>query len=218
MRKKPASVLAPHEDAVVEAYTGGASARQIATRFGVGGSTVRRVLDARGITLRVGQTVGQSLPARTEVEPDASVAALSAAELAYIAGLIDGEGCLLIYRKKDSRGGLHFRCILRIANTSLRVIAWLQVRLGGTAVPAQKPRAHHLQVYQWPCEGPRLAALLVAVRPHLVIKPELADLLISMQMTMAYSGRGLRLPEEVKAERERLFAKYQAERAEMRGR
>lgn len=212
------TVLAGREEAVVVAYQTGASARQVAIQFGVGDQTVRRLLDARGIPRRAGQPSGPSMPVPAEPGADDAIARLSVAELAYIAGLIDGEGCLLIYRKKDRRGSSHFRCILRISNTSQRVIEWLQTRLGGGAHAGQPSSSNHLLVYHWRCEGPRMATLLVATCPYLVIKPELADLLISMQMMLTYSSSGLRLPSEAVAERESMFEKYRAEREEMKGR
>ncbi|MEV6600574.1 hypothetical protein AB0M36_27555 [Actinoplanes sp. NPDC051346] len=212
------TVLAGREDAVVKAYVDGKSARRLAHEFGVGDQTIRRLLEARGVTRRRGQPAGCRTEPAEAPPTDASVSALSLTELAYIAGLIDGEGCLLIYRKRDPRGGLHFRCILRVSNTSQRVIEWLQLRLGGGAQAGQPPQPNHLRVFHWRCEGPRMAALLVAVRPFLVIKPELADLLLAMQRTLTYSASGLRLPPDVAAERELIFAQYQVERREMKGR
>jgi hypothetical protein len=211
------AVLSGNEEAVLAGYRAGTSARQIAQEFGVGDHTIRRLLDASGVERRSGQPAGMRRPP-ADVPVDEDVTALAPTDLAYIAGLIDGEGCLLIYRKRDRRGALHFRCILRISNTSQRVIDWLQLRLGGGAHAGRHTKAGHLPVFHWRCEGPRMAALLLAVRPFLVIKPELADLLIAMQRTLSYGSSGLRLPPDVAAEREVLFDRYQSEREEMKGR
>jgi hypothetical protein len=214
------NILAGREADVISQYVNGASARSLATRFNVSDQTVRRLLDRSGVAVRRDQPQGQPLRNPRRAEPDPQIAALSQrpTELAYIAGLIDGEGCLLIYRKADTRGNLHIRCILRISNTSARVIEWLQERLGGVAASRNEQRPGHLRVMHWPCEGPRLTQLLEAVRPYLVIKPELADILMEMQRTLNYSNTGLRLPEVVKQEREAIFARYKAERQEMKGR
>lgn len=206
------------EEEVVGRYRAGESARSLAKSYGVGDTTVIRLLDRHGVERRRTQSVGAVLDLVRAWPPDPAVEALSPVELSYIAGLIDGEGCLLIYRKKDRRGTYHFRSILRISNTSLRVISWLQDRLGGKPAKSKKDGSHELAVYHWPMEGPRLAQLLIAVRPYLVIKPELADLLVEMQRSMSYSSTGRRLPLEVREQRLAIFHRYRNERNEMRGR
>jgi hypothetical protein len=214
------ALLTGHEDEVIDGYRRGISARSLAKRFGVGDQTIARLLDQHQIPRRVGHPIGPELMEARMPEPDVDIQAISQrpAELAYLAGLIDGEGCLMIYRKKDKRGTLHFRCNTGVANTSQRAIAWLQDRVGGSAHASKASRVGHLPVMHWRCEGPRMAHLLTAVRPYLVIKPELAGLLIEMQETLVYGSTGLGVPEEMKVRREVLFARYRAEREEMRGR
>lgn len=209
-------LLVGREQEVVVRYESGESARALAKSYGVGDQTVIRLLARRGIARRRTQSAGAVRDVALDPAPDLAIEALRPVELAYIAGLIDGEGCLLIYRKKDKRGVYHFRSILRISNTSVRVIRWLQERLGGEVAPSGKPG--ELPVYHWPIEGPRLAQLLITVRPYLVIKVELADLLVEMQRTMIYSGSGLRLPAEIRDQRDAIFDRYRTERREMRGR
>lgn len=217
-RRSTRTALVGCEGEVVGRYQSGESARALAKIYGVGGTTVLRVLKEHGVEVRRTQPVGGVLTPQQEWAPDPAVESLSPAELAYIAGLIDGEGCLLIYRKKDSRGTKHYRCILRVSNTSRRVIEWLRDRFGGNARTWTKPGGGGLPVYHWPIEGPRMAQLLVAARPYFVIKPELADLLVEMQRSMSYSSTGNRLPVEIREQRDDIFARYQKERLEMKGR
>lgn len=214
------SVLQGREAAVVAGYRSGQSARALAAEFGVGDRTIARLLNRHEVPRRTGQPVGQLLASAPEVVADPRIGELATrpAELAYIAGLIDGEGCLLIYRKLDRRRTPHLRCAVTVSNTSKRVVMWLQDRLGGTAVTSNDIRAGHLPVFHWRCEGPRMAQLLTVVRPYLVIKPELAQLLIDMQSTLAYGTTGCRLPHEIRQQREALFTAYQQERKEMKGR
>jgi hypothetical protein len=211
------TLLAGREDLVLGAYSSGASVRKIAMQLGVSQQIVGRMLRDKGIEIRRQQPIGNPVPA-VDAPVDPRVDALTKSELAYIAGLIDGEGCLLIYRKADKRGSRHFRCILRISNTSLRVVEWLQSRLGGKPAEPRPFRDGALPVYHWPCEGQRMASLLNAVYPYLVIKPELAQILLEMQRQLTYGGTGVRLPVEAAEAREALFARYQTERKEMRGR
>ena len=56
------------------------------------------------------------------------------AQLAYLAGIIDGEGCFFIGKSKTSRPygcGFHFYAVLRITNTDEGLILWLEKTFGG---------------------------------------------------------------------------------------
>jgi hypothetical protein len=150
--------------------------------------------------------------------PDEQIDSLSVADRSYIGGLIDGEGCLLIYRKVDRHGVPSFRSMATISNTSVRLIEWLQARVSGVVSKGTDGGSNRLLVYHWRVEGPRVVPLLTAMRPYLVVKAELADRVVAMQRTMLYSFTGRRLPVEVVQERERLFDAYRRERTEMKGR
>lgn len=95
-----------------------------------------------------------------------------ATERAYLAGLIDGEGC--ITKTPDA-----WR--VAIFNTDEKVIAWL-LRFGGNIHWRTRPatRQHWKPSAQWHVSNLRdLLALLESVRPYMVIKAEKADLAIA---------------------------------------
>lgn len=98
----------------------------------------------------------------------------SSQKLAYIAGIIDGDGSIdFIINKKRRREKVAPR--IRVANTDTKLIRWLEKEIGGyvggvTVVGKNKP------CYQWLITGEQnIKSLLHAILPYLIIKRENAD-------------------------------------------
>lgn len=92
-------------------------------------------------------------------------------DLAYAAGMVDGEGCIhILYH----RGRGHHSINVIITNTDPRVAEWLLERFGG--------RVHHPRerVDNWTVSARKAAAFLELVYPYLVIKKEQADLVLKL--------------------------------------
>lgn len=108
-------------------------------------------------------------------------------ELAYLAGIIDGEGYLSNMTPKT--GG--FRLRIRIGSTSVALIEWLQSHYGGRLEKGVRqvctegcslpsPHIHsRIQHQRWVVSGQEAEILLVASLPYLVIKRDLALSLLS---------------------------------------
>lgn len=105
------------------------------------------------------------------------------AELAYAAGLIDGEGCITIDKPggvdrltkyRTPRAGLILR--VRVYNSNEAMITWLHTRFGGTAKKAKyKQKAYHLDQWYWQLLGKNAAAFLQQIHPFLVAKKTEAE-------------------------------------------
>ncbi len=97
----------------------------------------------------------------------------------YVAGLVDGEGSLMIVRSKaGGRRNLDYRARVSISNTDTHVLETIRGRFGGMLEdqPPRKPRWNRQQQLIW-SEGmgePLLQSLL----PHLRIKQRQARLLL----------------------------------------
>jgi hypothetical protein len=98
----------------------------------------------------------------------------SSQKLAYIAGIIDGDGSIdFIINKKRRREKVAPR--IRVANTDTKLIRWLEKEIGGyvggvTVVGKNKP------CYQWLITGEQnIKSLLHAILPYLIIKRENVD-------------------------------------------
>lgn len=108
-------------------------------------------------------------------------------ELAYLAGIIDGEGCLSLNRSARNR----FTTQLYIGSTDPRLVHWLYPRFGGTVALRPSPLPlRHKPLWRWLIGGADLEALLTATLPYLVIKREQANLILEFRATLALTGPG----------------------------
>lgn len=105
------------------------------------------------------------------------------AVLGYIAGIVDGEGCLTI-RLASGPGSINpsHNIKLTIGNTDPALMVWLIKTIGGTyrARPWKKRQKHHKLPYDWDLYGSNLEALLRAIQPFLQLKKQQADLLLEL--------------------------------------
>jgi hypothetical protein len=99
-------------------------------------------------------------------------------KLAYIAGMIDGDGSIdFIINKKRRREKVAPR--IRVANTDTKLIRWLVKEIGGyvggvTVVGKNKP------CYEWLITGEQnIKSLLYAILPYLIIKKDNAEEILS---------------------------------------
>ena len=111
------------------------------------------------------------------------------AQLAYLAGIIDGEGTLFIgnYGNKDKiRGTGFFQTIMAVTTTDRCLILWLYENFGGWKseyTPKQRAENCKGPVYSWKCTGDRLTHLCELIWPYLVIKQKQAAILLEMRKT-----------------------------------
>jgi len=86
--------------------------------------------------------------------------------LAYLAGIIDGEGTIYIRLAKPS-GQLRLR--LQVVNTNKTLMSWLTDNFCGH-VNLNRRSGGHKDCYTWYESGDKAVALLKKVKPYLVIK------------------------------------------------
>jgi hypothetical protein len=88
---------------------------------------------------------------------------LNTTELAYIAGLFDGEGCVLLQKVRGGQGyGLH----LEIKITYVPTLEFIRDTYGGTLIVVKK-RPPRKQAYGWYLHGKEVHNFLLAVLPYL---------------------------------------------------
>lgn len=108
---------------------------------------------------------------------------LTPTELAYIAGLFDGEGTISLignqgHRTKPAPNG-YVSARVEISNTNRVLIDWLQVRLGGQVHTTGKYSPTCKQGYKWRAAMTQPALdILEAVLPYLVIKRAQAEIVL----------------------------------------
>jgi hypothetical protein len=112
-----------------------------------------------------------------------SINDLSIPELAYIAGILDGEGCISIIRQvnRHRNSSVWFYLRIRIASNHRGMLEWLQARLGrGTNILRMTaPRPGHRQGWQLDLTHWRAADLLVKLNPFMIIKKSQAELALT---------------------------------------
>jgi len=106
--------------AAVVAYNNGESVPDIASRVGVGRSTIRQALSRSDVKLRRNGTRSRTVKIPTDP-----------VKLGYFAGLLDGEGNLQMKRNKHGGRADSTGCKLSIYSTTPSVMGWLTTNVGG---------------------------------------------------------------------------------------
>ena len=118
------------------------------------------------------------------------VSDLTSEELAYIAGIVDGEGYIGIYKHPDNY--TIYRTIVGVTNTDLKLVDWLHEMLGGNIYEKPSYGKNHKTQYNWKLNGTHIVDLLKAIRPYLRLKDEQADIILELEsMKVKYwPGKG----------------------------
>jgi hypothetical protein len=122
------------------------------------------------------------------------------ASLYYLAGIIDGEGCISI-----SKGTINHRqqsIRIRVANTNFELIDWLHTQFGGKTNYIKK-KGNRRPQKMWSVLARKAAILLREIQPYLIVKREQAKIALLFQETVVWPNPGLQtLSPEVVAKRE----------------
>lgn len=129
---------------------------------------------------------------------------LTETEKAYLAGLLDGEGCVGISKIK-SRSNLReydYRLRVIITNSNFPVICWLKEKTGiGCAYEYKKSFSDKWKlIHRWQATSEQARDFLEAVRPYTIIKSEIIDL--CMQLPKRYNRK---LGDEAYKEQSKIF-------------
>lgn len=105
-------------------------------------------------------------------------------DLAYLAGILDGEGAVMVTRVADSRycGGCYFRVCVQVGNTNRALVEFIDslfpASIQGPYQPRNSTRAK--PVYYWIANGRRSREILRACLPYLRLKRRQAELCIEL--------------------------------------
>lgn len=96
-------------------------------------------------------------------------------DIAYLAGLVDGEGCLAVRTRIDG----YINVSLEVVGTDRRPLDWAAERFGGTVGHLQERRPNRRQPYHWRItKVAHLAEVARLIRPYLKVKRAEASLLV----------------------------------------
>ena len=103
---------------------------------------------------------------------------------AYLAGLIDGEGTIALWRGHQSKPRVTrtYRPVIEISNTHLGVLEWVKLLIGGGWLKQTNPKRSrekgHKPLFRYRFRTTDLHWVIPQVRPYLKIKGAQADLLV----------------------------------------
>lgn len=104
--------------------------------------------------------------------------------LAYTAGIIDGEGCIGIYHRKQRsvKSGFAYVLIVAVWNTNPWLVQWLKMSYGGNILRPKISREAHptwKQPWRWTIYDKHAAEFLELVLPYLQLKRPQAEIAIT---------------------------------------
>lgn len=95
-------------------------------------------------------------------------------KLSYLAGIIDGEGTIGIFKHKQA-----YRITLKVANTSEQLIIYLHENFGGNKMgPYNDKKENHKDMFEWHCTSRKAIEIIEKVKPYLIVKNTQAALAI----------------------------------------
>ena len=95
-------------------------------------------------------------------------------KLIYLAGIIDGEGCVkLACHKIKRKYKIYYGCQKRceVSNTSKKLIDWLYKNFGGHLISAKREGNRKLQ-YRWALRKKEIEEIFPQIIPYLIVKKE----------------------------------------------
>ena len=101
-----------------------------------------------------------------------------AVALAYLAGVIDSDGCIAIskyYDTKKPNRSPRYVVDLTVVNTSVRLMNWLVDNYGGSYSKRRKHSESHKDTYSWKYTNSKAVTLLALIKPYLVEKWDRAE-------------------------------------------
>ena len=116
-------------------------------------------------------------------------------QLAYLAGIIDGEGCFTIYKVPPAKYNRFqtaaYRASLTISNTRKELMDWLDENFKNLNQPhkaymrttLKKQSRHDKMIYEWTIQSFRLVDIGKQVLPYLVIKKKQCEIILAFRDT-----------------------------------
>lgn len=135
------------------------------------------LVGGRGRPKRSQVYCSSSCQARAQYRTPSQAKTLTERQAAYIAGFIDGEGSIILYRRT-------YGVAMRITATSTdhAVLKWLADVTGtGSIVQQRRGSQKHSQCWFWQVNADAAASILSQIRDDLIIKQTQADLALEVQ-------------------------------------
>lgn len=112
----------------------------------------------------------------------------SSTQIAYLAGIIDGEGSIYIgnFSKNPKTGSPYFQTNIQVTNTEKSLIDWIFETFGGLIskrTPRQTSKNSTKQAWVWTASGERVTHICELILPYLLCKRKQAEIMLKMRST-----------------------------------
>lgn len=110
--------------------------------------------------------------------------------LAYVAGIIDGEGNIGLYklRKSSAKCGYSYIMCVRVVNTQPWLIRFLQLQFEGYVQNVKPMASSRKPLWRWEIRAKKAESFLKLVLPYLQLKRQQAEIAIQFQ-SRQYQGK-----------------------------
>lgn len=130
------------------------------------------IIGGRGNRARKAVFCSIRCASRARIRTGETANELTVAQASYIAGLVDGEGSIMLIGR---RGGCALR--LTVSNNVYSVMEWLTSTLGVGVIVRRLPNnKKHATSYTYQINSHGANSIIQQIRPHMVIKARQADL------------------------------------------
>ncbi len=117
---------------------------------------------------------------------------------AYLAGLIDGEGCISIRRCKQGKF-IYYKPMIEVGMTNRQPIELLEKTFGNSAwyeiIPTGRRK---LICHKWRVTGTHCLTIINAILPYLLVKRRQADLVVKLAKRIFPRGKNFTPQERAK--------------------
>lgn len=128
-------------------------------------------------------------------------------QLAYLAGIIDGEGSFYI---GICRNGRSFMCRIYVVNTNKELVNWLKETFGGLIYSRKSIKNPQWKIrYEWVVDKPAIDPFCKLLLPFLIIKKKHAEIMIEFRNSFI-AGRKNPISDEILAFRTECYKKIKA--------
>lgn len=113
-------------------------------------------------------------------------------DLAYLAGILDGEGSIQIRKRKDRgmRRGFCYQLSISIANTNEWLVNWIHFNFEGGIYRKPSLLPHHKQAYLWQATSKQAEVVLKLLLPYLRLKKPQAEIALQFQSRKIHNSGG----------------------------
>jgi hypothetical protein len=131
--------------------------------------------------------------------------------IAYIAGILDGEGCVQIQKCKLHNREINqtYKLQVRISNTDLRLINYINSIYPAYIYNSSEKRTNRKRQFVWHINGKKAGLFLSETMPYLIVKKQQVVLALDFLKTYEKYYGIFGVPKDVLEYREKLYLECQ---------